>query len=343
MTEHDARKLPPKAQEDLRKRVVKAVQDGMNITNAARVFQVSRQSIHNWMNAVDDSGHRALCAKKRGPKKRSRTLAPHQAATLVRMITASCPDQLRLPFALWTRQAVCDLAEHQFGVEMSVTTAGRYLSRWNLTPQKPLRRAYERDPQAIEQWLDDEYPHIERRAKRQGAEIHWGDQMGLRSDHQTGTSYGRRGQTPVVPGTGQRFRCNVFSSLTNRGSLAFMVFTKRFNADVFIEFMQRLIRHAGRKVFFVVDRHPSHCARKVKDWLAARRDQIELFYLPPYAPELNPDEYLNQDIKSNALGRRRPQDQDEMKSDVRSFLHSTQKQPEVVMSYFQADEVQYAS
>lgn len=343
MATHDARKLPPDAQEDLRRRVVAAVRDGMRKSEAARTFQVCRQSIDNWMNAVEEGGDAALRARKRGPKKGTRRLAPHQCATVVRMITASCPDQLRLPFALWTREAVCALARRRFGVEMSVWTAGRYLAKWGLTPQKPLRRAYERDPAAVDRWVRREYPAIAQRARRENAEIHWGDQMGLRSDHQAGTSYAKRGATPTIPGTGRRFSCNMMSTVTNRGTLSFMVFTERFTAKVMLTFLKRLVRHAGRKVYLIVDGHPVHTSSKVKRWLAANADRIEMFLLPSYSPDLNPDEFLNQDVKSNALGRRRPASRDEMIGGVRSYLRGAQRRPELVKRYFHAESVRCAA
>lgn len=342
MSTHDARKLSPEAQEDLRRRVVAAVKEGMRPVEAARTFRVTRQSIHNWMKTVKHGGTRALRARKRGPKKGSGLLAPHQAATVVRMITASCPDQLRLPFALWTREAVCGLARHCFNAEMSVWTAGRYLKRWGLTPQKPIRRAYERDPAAVKKWLEEDYPAIARRAKAEKAEIHWGDQMGLRSDHQAGTSYARRGVTPVIPGTGKRFRCNMISTITNRGALAFMVFSEGFSGAVMVKFLRRLVRHAGRKVFLIVDGHPVHRSARVRNWVAHRGEKIEMFLLPAYSPELNPDEYLNNDAKAQA-GRRRPHDEAEMVGGLRSYLRATQRRPDVVKSFFHAAPVRYAA
>jgi transposase len=340
----DARKLPPRAQEDLRRRVVAAVQGGMGKTEAARTFGVTRQSIHNWLAAIEDAGGvRALKARKRGPKPGTRMLRPHQAASIVRSITASCPDQLRLPFALWTRDAVVELAKRRFGVTLSLSTIGRYLRSWGLTPQKPMRRAIERDPVAVKQWIDEHYPAIARRAKKEKAEIHWGDEMGLRSDHQTGTSYSKRGVTPVIPGTGQRFGCNMISTVTNRGTMAFMVFTERFTASVCLRFLKRLVRHAKSKVFLILDGHPVHRSAAVRSWIDTNADKIELFLLPAYSPDLNPDELLNNDVKANALGRRRPSDRREMIADLRAYLRSTQRQPKIVARYFHADSVRYAA
>lgn len=339
----DSRRLSPAAQEDLRRRVVQAVvEQGLAKSAAARTFGVSRTSVHEWVDKFQRRGARGLNSKPRGRPHRSR-LKGHQAATVVRLISDRCPDQLKLPFALWTREAVGQLICERYGIRLSVSTVGRYLRRWGFSPQKPLRRAYERDPAAVQKWLDEEYPAIRRQAKREKALIHWGDEMGLRSDHQTGTSYGRKGKTPVIPGTGQRFRCNMISTITNQSSLTFMVFTRRFSADVMIEFLRRLVRQAKRKVYLIVDGHPVHRSGKVKRWIEKHQDRLRLIQLPGYSPDLNPDELLNQDVKSNALGRRRPADQDEMIGDVRSYLRSTQKQPSVVRNYFQHETVQYAA
>jgi transposase len=343
MSTQQARRVTMQTQEELRIRVVRAIVDqGMSQADACRTFAVGKTSVWRWMNAYRSGGERRLKSRKRGPKKRS-SLKGHQAATTVRMITDRCPDQLKLPFALWTREAVQQLIEQRWGSRLSVWTIGRYLKQWGFTPQKPLRRAYEQNPDAVQQWLDEEYPAIARRAQQENAVIHWGDEMGLRSDHQSGTSYGKQGQTPVIPGTGQRFRCNMISTITNRGQLAFMVFKARFTAAVMIEFLARLLRHADRKVLLIVDRHPVHRSQKVTRWIAKRADRIERFFLPGYSPELNPDELLNQDVKSNAHGRRRPKDQPQMINNVRSYLRSTQKQPDVVKRYFNEEHVRYAA
>jgi transposase len=339
----DARRLSPAAQEDLRRRVVHAVvEHKLSKAEAARTFGISRTSVHTWVSAYRRGGERALRSKPRGRPRRSR-LAGWQAATAVRLICHRCPDQLGLPFALWTREAVGQLLAQRFGLHVSVWTVGRYLKQWGFTPQKPLRRAYEQDPQAVERWLKQEYPAIRRKARKIGAEIHWGDEMGLRSDHQTGTSYGRRGKTPIIPGTGKRFGCNLISTLTNQGRLAFMVFEERFNGKVLIGFLRRLLRHSPRPVFLILDGHPVHGSAKVQQWAAERPDQIRLFTLPGYSPDLNPDEFLNHDIKSNAHGRRRPRTKQELLRNVRSRLRSTQRQPERVKRFFRHQAVQYAS
>jgi len=342
MSQLDTRRLSPDAQEQIRVRVVTAIRGGMTKSAAARAFGVSRTSIDAWLAKVQRGNITSLRSKRRGRPAEPR-LPSHQAATIVKQITDRTPDQLKLPFALWTREAVRDLIAQRTGVEVSVRTAGRYLQRWGFTPQKPLRRAYERDPVAVARWKREEYPAIVKEAKLENAEIHWGDQLGARSDHQAGRSYGRRGQTPVIPGTGQRFRANMMSSITNRGHLCFLVFDGSFNAAVFIRFCRRLLRQRRRKIFLIVDGHPVHRSAAVRDWLHANRRRIRMFFLPGYSPELNPDEYLNNDVKTNAIGRQRPATKDALILNLNQYLRDTQRRPNLVRNYFKAEPVQYAA
>ena len=338
----DARSLAPQAQQALRVQAVKAMLDGMTQSEAARRFGVSRKTANDWMKQYRQGGMRILKAKPQGRSKGPSRLKGWQAAQIARTITDRTPDQLKMPFVLWTREAVVQLIGQRFGVSVSVWTVGRWLCRWGFTPQKPARRAWEQNPKEVEHWLKVQYPRIRSEAKAEKAQIHWGDEMGLRSDHQAGTSYGRKGCTPVIAGTGQRWRCNMISTVTGRGVLRFMVFKRQFTADVFIEFMRRLIRSAGRKVYLIVDGHPVHKSRKVKKWLASHEEQIRMILLPAYSPDLNPDEFLNHDVKQNAVGRHHATSREDMMADVRGYLRSTQKQQEIIKSYFEAPSVRYA-
>jgi len=338
----DARTLPSIAQEDLRRKVIKAILEGKTQVEAAQIFGVTRQAVGKWVKKYREGGIKALRAKKRGrPSKRS--LLPWQAAQIAKAVVHRYPEQLRLPFYLWTREAVAELIERRFGVRLSRWTVGRYLAQWGFTPQKPMRKAFEQDPEQVRQWLEEKYPEIRKLAKLKKAEIYWGDEMGIRSDHACGRSYGRRGETPVIPGTGQRFGCSMVSAITNRGRLYFMIFRHRFRAEVFLEFLRRLVRQVPRYIFLIIDQHPVHVAAKVKKWLKENERRIQVFYLPSYSPELNPDEILNQDVKSNAVGRCRPHDQNQMMRNVRSYLYSRQRKPHVVKKYFEADSVRYAA
>jgi transposase len=339
----DARKLDGATQEHLRRSVVKAVRSGMKQTHAAKMFGVSVRAANKWVALDKTGGLRALKRKRRGRRAGEGRITAAQAAGIRRLIIGRMPDQLRLPFYLWTRAAVALLIKREYEIEVSLTTVGRYLKRWGMSPQKPVRRAYERNDAAIALWLRREYPAIAAQAKREGATIYWGDEMGLRSDHVTGTSYALVGQTPIVRATGQRFGCNMISAITNRGHLAFMVFQGKFGGPLFVDFMQRLLKQSTTKVYLIVDGHPVHRSRAAKDFVAAHTDRLRLIQLPGYCPELNPDELLNQDVKTNALGKSRPTNRTEMMATVRSHLHRRQKQPNMIRNLFQEQHVRYAA
>ncbi len=340
----DARSLPPSAQEALRKRAVAAyLQGGLTQGEVATRFGVSRMIVSTWLKLYRMAGEDALAAHLRGPVKGTGCLlTKKQAETIRRQVIDKCPEQLKLPFYLWTREAVRDLIQRKFGITVAIRTVGNYLRAWGFTPQKPVRRAYEQSTAAVKQWLDDTYPALVKRTKAENAIIYWGDEMGMRSDHQVGRSYGLRGQTPMIPGTGQRFQCNMISAVTNQGHLCFQVFEGSFNVKLFLGFLKRLQKQAQRKVLLIVDGHPVHRAKLVQAWRAKHQHELELIYLPTYSPELNPDEMLNQDVKSNAIGRRRPKTVTELKAEVRSYLFSTQKQPNIVSGYFEEQHVRYA-
>jgi hypothetical protein len=246
---------------------------------------------------------------------------------------------------LWTREAAAALVERRFGVRVCLTTIGRWLKRWGFTPQKPVRRAWEQNPKAVQRWLRVRYPRIRPEALAEGAEIHWGDEMGLRSHHQAGRTYGRKGRTPVIAGTGQRWRFNMTSTVTSRGTLRFMVFKEGFDGDVFIKSLRRLVRSAGRRVYLIVDEHSVHESAQVQWWLQRHRKQIRMILLPTYSPDVNPGEFLNPSVggvKANAVGRCRPSSRKEMMAGVRDYLRSRQTRPDIVRSYFCAPSVRYA-
>jgi transposase len=341
MKMRDARTLPSIAQEDLRRKVLRTILEGKKQMEAAQIFGVTRQAVGKWVKKYREGGARALRARKRGRPSKS-SLLPWQAAQIAKAVVQRYPEQLKLPFYLWTREAVAELIGRKFEIRVSRWTVGRYLAQWGFTPQKPMRRAFEQDPEQVRRWLEEKYPEIRKLAKLKKAEIYWGDEMGLRSDHACGRSYGRRGETPVIPGTGQRFGCNMVSAITNRGRLYFMIFKRRFRAEVLMEFLRRLVRQVSRYIFLIIDQHPVHVAARVKKWFKKNEERIQVFYLPSYSPDLNPDEKLNQDVKSNAVGRR-PHDQNRMVRNVRSYLYSRQRKPHVVKKYFEADSVRYAA
>jgi transposase len=342
METDDARKLAPKAQEALRIRAVRAVLAGKMQSEVAQVFGVTTRSVTRWVKTYRAKGFDGLKSGKRGRPKAG-ALLPWQAAQIAWTIKDKTPDQLHFSFHLWTRESVALLIENRFDILLSRWTVGRYLKRWGYTPQKPLKRAYERDPAAVKKWIEVEYPAIRKQAHAENALILWGDEMGVRSDHAVGRTYGKRGQKPVVPVSGKRFSCNMISAISNLGHLQFMVFEGSFEAGLFIKFLDRLIRANDRKIYLILDNLRVHHSRRVSRWMERHREQIQFFFLPAYSPELNPDERLNQDVKANADKNQRAKDSEQLKNNIRSYLRKRQCQPDIVQNYFDDPAVRYAA
>lgn len=338
----DARKLSSSAQQELRFRAVAMVESGLTQTAVAELLDVSRMAVGTWCRKASEHGIDVLKAGKRGNPTGPR-LHGTQAATICNIIRDHRPEQVKLPFYLWTREAVQRLVQEKFGIPLAIRTVGDYLARWGFTAQKPLVRVYERSEPAVQRWLTLEYPAIVARAKSEQAGVWWGDETGLRSRSYTGTSFSPRGKTPVTRGSGKHFGCNLISALTNRGELAFMMYEGSFNAATFLEFMERLIKQAGRKVFLILDNLRVHKAKVLAPWLAEHQHEIELFFLPSYSPDLNPDEILNHDLKANAVGRKRARNKDELVANATEHLSSRAATPERVMAYFREAHVRYAA
>ena len=321
------------------------VRSGLTQTLVASMLAVSRVAVNNWCRRAETAGEDALKQRPRGqPVGQRQRLKGTEAAILCNIIRDNCPDQIKLPFALWTREAVQRLIFERFGITLAIRTVGDYLERWEFTVQKPAVRVYECSAEAVRRWVEEDYPRIAAAAKVAGAGIWWGDETGLRSRHYTGTSYSPRGKTPITRGTGKHFGCNLFSAITNRGELAFRVYEGMFNAEIFQDCLERLVRQAsGRKVFLILDNLRVHHAKLLQPWLAEHKAEIELFFIPSYSPHLNPDELLNHDLKANAVGRKRARNKDELISNATDHLDGRARSPEVVAAFFREKHVRYAA
>jgi transposase len=341
MKKQDLRKLKPEAQQHIRKLVIANIKRGLTHKEISVTLGISTSGISKIIKLYKEKGSKGIVLRKRGRPSEIR-LTKQQVKQVKSWIEDKTPDQLKLPFALWTRDVVGKLIEDKFGVEVSRWTVGRYLKTWGFTPQKPIYKAYEQKDEAVKVWLNEQYPNIQEQAKKEDAVIYWGDETGMRRDHHAGRSYAPKGKTPVIKATGKRFKTNMISAISNRGLLRFMIFDK-FNSDVFIKFLSRMIERAENKIILIVDGHPAHKTVAVKRWLEGHKNKIEVFYLPGYSPELNPDEYLNQDIKTNAIGKNRPINKEQMESNLKSFLRYKQSKSERVKAYFHAKHVKYAA
>jgi len=344
MEKRDFRKLSSDAQLEIKKAALKMVKAGKSQLYVADLFGISRRSLYTWLKQLEEKGPQGLKYRTRGRRHgEQRVLTVDQEKLIQRLIVDKCPEQLKLPFALWTRKAVQELIERQFEILLPIRTIGEYLKRWGFTPQKPLRRAYEQRPQAVKEWLDENYPEIQRRAKAEKAEIYWGDETGLSSEDNRGRGYSPIGKTPVRYATGARFSTSMISAIANQGQLRFMVYKGGLNIDIFLTFLKRLIKDAKRKVFLIVDNLRVHHAKLVQEWVNEHRHEIELFYLPAYTPERNPDEYLNQDVKMSMGNNRAPRDQKELTTSLRKYMKGLQKKKNKVKNFFQHKLVNYAA
>src|SRR3954470_2451135 len=340
----DARSLPSDAEAELRRTAVRLVAEGRSKTEVAGVLSVSRETVSRWVTAHTAGGDRGLDARRRGRGPGHTKLSEVEQQKIARLVAGQNPDQLKLPGFLWTRALVRELIARELGIELGEDTVGRYLRGWGMRPQKPMRRAYEQSDEAVRRWLEVDYPALVKRAYRERAEILWADESGLRSDHTAGRTWAPVGQTPVTQGTGKRFRANMIAAISNTGTLRFRVFDEKFTGPVFLDLLKRLVcDNRGRKIMLILDGHPAHRARLVRDWIAAHAELIELHFLPGHSPELNPAECLNQDVKTNALGKRRPVNVTQLKTDVRRFLRSCQRRPAKVARYFHERHVRYAA
>src|SRR5918995_30788 len=307
MFKEDARSLPGAAQAALRNRAVRAVLDGMSQVEAARVFGVHPNAVNRWIKRYREGGWDGLSERRRGRRMGEQAaLSERQQQEVITLVRETTPDQLGLAGFLWTRDAVAELIAQRYGLWLARTTVGAYLRGWGFSPQKPQRRGLEQNPAAGGRGGAQISPAVRARARREGGVVLWLDEMGIRSDATAGRSWAPVGQTPVIKGTGKRFRVNMISAVSNAGMLRFRLFTGSFTAAVFIEFLRRLLRDCGgRKVHLIVDGHPVHRAKLVSAWVGRHAERIQLHFLPGYSPELNPVELLNQDVKANAAGRRR--------------------------------------
>ena len=338
------RKLSAAAQEERRRQVVGLRQRGLTCREIAGQVGLSRTGAINICQRFAAEGRKGLVGKPRGRKPdEQRLLDAAQEAAVQGLVRRHTPDELGLPFALWSRAAVGLLIARRCGVELAVRTVGKYLARWGFTAQKPIRRAYEQDPAAVRRWRRRDYPEIVAQARQARGVIFWGDETGLRSDDVRGRSYAPRGRTPLVRVCHKRARLSLVSAVANKGELRWMVADGAVNAPTFIRFLQRLIRDARRRVFLILDRLKAHRARLTRDWLAGHRSAIEVFYLPPHGPELNPDEGVNADLKQ-AVPRKAPaRNRQQLKRATISHMRSLAKQPRRIRAIFQHQQFRYAA
>ena len=338
------RTLSRQARNERRVQVIRLRKAGNTYDKIAALTGLSRTGVFNICRRHAAHGAKALHDTIGGRKLgENRLLDADQEALVRKLIADKTPDQLKMPYALWTRAAVAQLIEQRFGIRLQVRTMGKYLARWGFTPQKPMKKAYEQSPAAVKKWLDEDYPVIAVRARAEGAEIHWGDESGLRSNDVRGRSFAPKGQTPVVRVNNKRHGLSVISTVTNKGQMRWSIFDGALNTTILIDFLRRLIKGQSWKLFLILDNLRVHHAKPVKTWLAEHADAIEVFYLPSYSPELNPDEMANADIKQAVTKLAPARTKMQLVKATAKHLRSVQRQPERIRKYFDHAPVRYAA
>jgi len=344
MEKQDFRTLSKDARDALRRRGIHILKKGLTQVEVADILGVRISTVCKWNQAYQANGLKGISEKTRGRKEGlKRTLSYEQEKEIQRDIIDRHPEQLKLSFALWTRAAVCELIYTKYRIRMPIRTVGEYLKRWGFTPKKPVKLAYEQQPEKVREWLDIEYPRIKKQAKRENALIHWGDETGVNSESYVSRGYSPKGVKAVVKTSGKRFSISMISGITNEGQVSYMIYRGALVTETLLEFLRRLIRYAKRKIYLILDNLKVHHAKRVQRWVQKHSDKIELFFLPPYTPEHNPDEYLNQDVKLEMSKRPKPRSEEQLKSILKSHMCKNQRNKEKIQNFFNHPKVQYAS
>jgi len=341
MAKIDGRSLNHKTLEHMRILAVRRViEDGEAPSEVIQSLGLNRTSIYRWLQRYEDEGLEGLVEKiAQGPEPK---LAEKQRQQVKRWILGKDPRQYGFDFGLWSRRIVQTLIHDKLGVELGLTAVGRLLASLEITPQKPLRRAYERDPQAVAWWQDVTYPKLKRRAQRLGARIFFLDEAGFQSDPPLARTYGLKGQTPVVPTSGQRQSLNVISAVNARGEFWAATYPGKLDATAFVLFLQNFMKGRTGKVFLVVDGHPAHKAKVVKEYVQGLEGRLELHFLPPYAPDLNPDEFVWAHMKSNGVSKKPLKQNESLQRRIEEDLNAITRNRKLVRSFFYAPSVAYA-
>ena len=337
----DGRTLSHEVSEHIRLMAVRRVHAGERPSDVIRSYGLCRTSIYRWLRTAQAQGEESLASRKAsGPTPK---LSLRQKQQVFRWINGKDPRQYGFDFGLWTRRIVQLLVRERFSVRVSVTAVGRMLAELGITPQKPLRRAYERDPIAIAKWMEQDYPRLRARAHRRGAKIFFLDEAGIRSDCVLGRTWAPKGQTPEVPTSGHRQAVNAISAVNARGEFWFQVYTQRLNKELFLRFLKAFLRGRRTPVMLVVDGHPAHRARLIAHYVQSLKGRLELHFLPGYAPELNPDEFVWNHLKRQGVSKQPLRQGQSLRARVHRDLERIRRAPALVRSFFRAPSVAYAT
>jgi transposase len=340
----DARQLSDEALQVLRLRALHGIELGYSEVDLADLLGVCNETISRWWTAYTAEGLSSLPGGRTGrPLGAGRFLSDQQAEYIQKLIDDNSPEKLGIPHALWTRRAVRDLIRQEFDIDLAERTVGAYLRRWGYTSKKPARHSRYQDPDEVEQWLEDTYPAIEEQAARENAEIFWTDEVGVAADQHPGYGYAREGERATMEVPQPHIRVNQITAISNEGTVRFMTYKGMLTAAVFLLFLKKLVQGTTRKILLIADRLQAHKTPEVQAWVESHQDRIEVFYLPGYSPEMNPVEYLNDDMKGEVNKAGLPENRGALQTRILSFMRTLANVPRHVISYFLHPCVQYAA
>jgi transposase len=340
----NAKRLSPEVQYQIRKNIVRLLRKGEKPDTVAAVLDVSRSLVYATKKTYDEEGLEGIKPRTRGRKTGDkRKLTPEQEQKIIKTLIDKNPDQLSLKCCLWTRKAIHDYILRTYKIDMPLVSLGVYLRRWGFSVQRPVKRAARQEEGRVKAWIENEYPEILEKSKREDAEIYWGDETALQNTANHMKGYALKGQTPGMGIETRKMKSNRLSVVSNKGKLRFTMTQESVSADILIDFMRRLVKDSDWKVLLILDNLRAHHAKKVTAWLEKHKDEIEVFYLPPYAPEYNPDEYLNSDLKRAMEKKLLPKSENDLRKNARSFMKHKQLHPEKIQGYFRHKSTKYAS
>lgn len=346
MEKIDARKLTPRELSEKRKIAIRLREKGIPNKEVAEIVGISAQTISTYYSKYKKDGKKVFKVKSAGrPKNVGKILSNEQEQQIIRQLIDTNPQQLKFKFALWTREAVKHLIQYELHIDMPISTVGHYLKKWEFTSKKPIKRAYERKDANTQKWLNEEYPKIKKQAKKENADIWWGDETACVSLPSNLKGYAPIGSKhkPILTHPAQKFKINMISAITNTGKTMFSLYDESINIDRFIDFLQKVIDSSEKKVFMIVDNLRVHHAKLVTAWIEEHKDKIAIFYLPPYSPEFNPDEYLNQDYKRNANKNNLPFTKVQLRKNTEKYMNEISNNQEKVANFFKHPSITYAA
>ena len=331
----DYRKANPESVYELKKVALRLRRKGRRVSEICEITGLADQTVRNTFKAYDEGGIEAIRPKVRGRRKgQKRRLSPEQEKEIVNLIVDHDPAQLKFKCCMWTRDSVQELIERKYGIKLPIRTVGEYLKRWGFTVQRPAKREMNQKPEQVEAWKKEQFPSIHKQAKAEDAEIYWGDETAVQNVANYARGYSPKGKTPVVKIRSQKMHINMISAISNQGKLHFLLYSDAINSERLIGFMEALIKTAGRKVFLILDNLRVHHSKKVSAWLEEHENQIRLFHLPPYSPECNPDEYLNNDLKHHIGSQEMVHSEDELHDHTEEYMNYLSDKPDHIKSFF---------